>query len=78
MFDVSEHGCSDGSGRGLSYGIRECRDVLAAAQYMRDVHGAQSVATIGTSVGGASVIMAAYQVLSLLLTWLLPPHLCLP
>eukprot|EP01087_Luapelamoeba_hula_P021137 TRINITY_DN7332_c0_g1_i1.p1 TRINITY_DN7332_c0_g1~~TRINITY_DN7332_c0_g1_i1.p1 ORF type:complete len:605 (+),score=103.27 TRINITY_DN7332_c0_g1_i1:60-1874(+) len=61
LFDFSEHGCSDGSRRGFSYGIREKEDVKFAARWMKEVKGIQKIVAIGTSVGGASVIMAAAE-----------------
>jgi fermentation-respiration switch protein FrsA (DUF1100 family) len=59
MFDCREHGISDGASRGVSYGVREHKDVSAAARYARDVRGLERVAVIGTSQGGASVLLAA-------------------
>jgi len=59
LFDCREHGVSDGVGRGISFGIREHRDVSSAVAYLRRERGLVRVAVIGTSQGGASVIMAA-------------------
>jgi hypothetical protein len=34
LFDLREHGISDGAMRGFTYGVQEQHDVLAAVQYM--------------------------------------------
>ena len=59
LLDCREHGVSDGVGRGISFGIREHRDVSSAVAYLRRERGLARVAVIGTSQGGASVILAA-------------------
>ena len=59
MFDCREHGISDGNGRGVSFGIREHEDVSAAVRYAKTSLGLERVAVIGTSQGGASVLLAA-------------------
>eukprot|EP01065_Artemidia_motanka_P003229 TRINITY_DN1153_c0_g2_i1.p2 TRINITY_DN1153_c0_g2~~TRINITY_DN1153_c0_g2_i1.p2 ORF type:complete len:576 (+),score=207.86 TRINITY_DN1153_c0_g2_i1:55-1782(+) len=59
LFDFREHGLSDGTCRGFSYGSREKYDVLAAVEWTRRVKGAKRVVIIGTSVGGSAVILAA-------------------
>lgn len=59
MFDCREHGISDGDNRGVSYGVREHEDVSAAVRYAREGRGLERVAVIGTSQGGASVLLAA-------------------
>lgn len=59
MFDCREHGISDGDNRGISYGVREHEDVSAAVRYVREARGLERVAVIGTSQGGASVLLAA-------------------
>lgn len=59
LFDCREHGISDGTGRGLSIGVRESQDVSAAVQRLRAEPGILRAAAIGTSQGGASVILAA-------------------
>ena len=59
LFDFSEHGTSDGAKRGLSFGMRERYDALAAAEFMRVQRGFKYVAVIGTSMGGSTAIMAA-------------------
>lgn len=59
LFDCREHGISDGAARGVSLGIREHRDVSSAVDYLKRGHGFPRVAVLGTSQGGASVILAA-------------------
>jgi fermentation-respiration switch protein FrsA (DUF1100 family) len=59
LFDCREHGTSDGAGRGISLGVREAEDVVAAVAWARRVRGLARVAALGTSQGGASVILAA-------------------
>lgn len=59
LFDCREQGISDGTGRGISLGIRESEDTVAAARWMRRERGLARIAAIGTSQGGASVILAA-------------------
>ena len=61
LFDFREHGVSDGSGRGISLGVREHRDVIAAVRHLRQTTGVARVAVIGGSMGGASVILAAAE-----------------
>ncbi|OSX76836.1 hypothetical protein BU14_0172s0018 [Porphyra umbilicalis] len=64
LFDFSEHGTSDGHGRGCAFGTREQYDVLAAAEYLTTVRRARRVALIGTSAGAASALLAAAAALS--------------
>lgn len=59
LFDMREHGLSDGKMRGVTYGMAERYDVISAARYLRSECGYEKVGVVGTSVGGASVIMAA-------------------
>jgi alpha-beta hydrolase superfamily lysophospholipase len=59
LFDLREHGLSDGADRGMSLGFREAQDVSAATRYMKDTLGMQRVVAIGQSLGGSSVILAA-------------------
>ncbi|KAL6043896.1 X-linked retinitis pigmentosa GTPase regulator [Balamuthia mandrillaris] len=59
LFDFSEHGTSDSTTRGFSYGIREQHDVHAAVKWMKEQKGFRRIVVFGTSVGGSSVIMAA-------------------
>ena len=60
LFDLREHGASDGAGRGFSYGVQESRDVRQAAKWVRAERQMSRVAVVGTSVGGSSVILAAH------------------
>ncbi len=59
LFDCREHGISDGAGRGISLGIRESEDVVAAVAFAKHSRGLERVAVIGTSQGAASAILAA-------------------
>lgn len=61
LFDLREHGCSDGNMRGSSFGMYERFDVIAACQFMRGLTSRryERLCAIGTSMGGSSVIMAA-------------------
>lgn len=59
LFDEREHGISDGAGRGISYGVRESHDVSSAVAFAKQQRGLERVVVIGTSQGGASVILAA-------------------
>ncbi len=59
LFDEREHGVSDGTGRGISYGVRESHDVSSAVAFAKGAKGLDQVAVLGTSQGGASVILAA-------------------
>lgn len=61
LFDFSEHGVSDGTKRGFSFGIREKDDVMAAVRFMKEQKGLPRVVVLGTSVGGSSAIMAAAE-----------------
>ena len=58
LFDEREHGISDGTGRGISLGIRESQDVSSAVAFAKDGKGLDRVVVLGTSQGGASVILA--------------------
>lgn len=58
-FDCREHGISDGRDLGVSFGVREHEDVIAAVAFARAHGGLERVAVVGTSQGGASVILAA-------------------
>ena len=58
LFDCREQGVSDGAARGISLGFREHEDVSSAVAYLLDARGFDRVAVIGTSQGGASVILA--------------------
>ncbi len=59
LFDFREHGISGGAGRGLTYGMKERFDIVAGSKFLREEKGHARVAGVGTSVGAASVIMAA-------------------
>lgn len=63
LFDLSEHGLSESLSspvpRGTLFGAREQYDVIAAAQFLKTVKGATSVAVVGTSCGASSAILAA-------------------
>lgn len=63
LFDLSEHGLSDGisagSCRGTLFGAREQYDVLSAVDYLTNVKCAKQVAIVGTSCGASSAILAA-------------------
>jgi len=59
LFDCREHGISDGEGRGVSFGIREHEDVSSAVDYVLGPRAMKRVAVIGSSQGGASVLLAA-------------------
>jgi len=58
LFDYREHGISDGAGRGMAFGWREHHDVSSAVRYMKQDAGYARVAVFGTSMGGASAILA--------------------
>lgn len=59
LFDLSEHGLSDGTGKGFAFGVREKYDVIAAARFLREQKGALCVVLMGTSAGASSAILAA-------------------
>jgi fermentation-respiration switch protein FrsA (DUF1100 family) len=59
LFDCREQGASAGRGLGVSFGAREHRDVSSAVAWLRGVRGFTRVGILGTSQGGASVILAA-------------------
>ena len=58
LFDLSEHGVSDGTRRGFSYGVREHKDVIAAAQFAKKTLGYKRIVVLSTSVGGTAGIIA--------------------
>lgn len=58
-FDCREHGTSDGTGRGISYGVREHADVRSVVAWARRELGWSRVGVIGSSQGGAAVLLAA-------------------
>jgi len=49
---------SDGSHRGFSFGVREHNDVRAAVRFLKENYQMKTVIACGTSVGGASAILA--------------------
>lgn len=59
LFDLREHGVSDGAGRGLSLGVREHADVIAAVRYLKSQRGIEQVAVVGESMGAVSALLAA-------------------
>mmetsp|Transcript_5045 Transcript_5045/g.13580 ORF Transcript_5045/g.13580 Transcript_5045/m.13580 type:complete len:475 (-) Transcript_5045:103-1527(-) len=59
LFDLSEHGLSDGNNRGFSFGVREAVDVASAVKFVRSELDANNVFLIGTSTGATSSILAA-------------------
>lgn len=59
MFDFREAGLSSGKMRGFTFGMKERFDVVAACDFMQSTYGYKRICAMGTSVGGASVIMAA-------------------
>ena len=59
LFDFREHGMSQGTGRGFTYGVQERHDVIAAARYLRERCSLKTLCVVGTSVGGSASIMAA-------------------
>lgn len=59
LFDLREHGISDGQMRGFTYGVNEQMDVLAAVKFATQQKNVKRVILCGTSVGGASVVYAA-------------------
>jgi len=59
LFDLREHGLSDGAGRGLGFGPREGEDVSAAVAFVRQDRGVPCVVVLGTSLGGVAVLLAA-------------------
>lgn len=58
MFDCREQGISDGSGRGMSLGMRESADVVSAVGWLAE-RGFETIAALGSSQGATSVILAA-------------------
>lgn len=59
LYDARGHGASDLDHVGLSYGIREHEDAMAAADWVRKSRGFEKVVIFGTSVGAYSSILAA-------------------
>lgn len=61
LFDLREHGVSDGARRGMSLGYHEAEDVAAAARYLKATVGVRRVVVVGHSLGGSAAILAAAQ-----------------
>eukprot|EP00796_Vickermania_ingenoplastis_P007078 gene7078-5014_t len=59
LFDLREHGMSDGRMRGFTFGLYERYDVVAATNFMRQEFKYRKICAMGTSIGGSSVLMAA-------------------
>lgn len=59
MFDYREHGISDGSGKGLSWGKHESKDLLGAVRFAKEQLHWTHVFTLGTSNGATFGILAA-------------------
>lgn len=59
LFDFREHGCSDGTGRGFTYGVSEHLDVIAATEFAKTKTGLKFACVLATSVGATSAIIAA-------------------
>jgi alpha-beta hydrolase superfamily lysophospholipase len=58
LFDLREHGTSDGAARGMSMGFRESADISAAVRYVKST-GIERVVVLGVSLGAGSAILAA-------------------
>lgn len=59
LFDMREHGISDGAARGIAFGWRANYDVSSAVAFMKKQHAFDRVAVMGTSMGAVSAIIAA-------------------
>jgi alpha-beta hydrolase superfamily lysophospholipase len=59
LFDLRDHGRSDGAGRGSGLGYRELHDVSAAVRYMKRERGHRGVAVYGVSLGASAALLAA-------------------
>lgn len=59
LFDCRGQGASDGDSRRVSFGAREHRDVSSAVAWLKRERDFRQVVAMGTSQGGASVILAA-------------------
>lgn len=58
LFDCREQGVSDGTGRGMSVGMRESADVVSAVDLL-NARGFDTIAVLGSSQGASSAILAA-------------------
>lgn len=61
LLDYRNHGESDRDGHGLTLGINESRDALAAVDYLVRERGIDKVGLIGISQGAATAMIAAAQ-----------------
>lgn len=59
LYDSSDHGLSDGTGKGLGFAAREYYDCIGAIKYAKNTLKWEKIILIGTSIGGATVILAA-------------------
>ncbi len=59
VFDLRDHGESDGAARGTGLGYRELHDVSAAVRYLKRERRLRRVAAFGISFGGTAVLLAA-------------------
>jgi len=69
LFDGRSHGDSADDPKGLSLGIRDHRDVIAAADFL-EARGYGKIGALGCSQGGASVVLAAAKDPRLKALWL--------
>ena len=69
LFDGRSHGDSEDDPKGLSLGIRDHRDVIAAADFL-EARGHDTIGALGCSQGGASVVLAAAKDPRLKALWL--------
>lgn len=58
LFDLRDHGASDADGKGLTMGVREHADVMAACCFAKETLGFKGVVLFGTSVGASSCLLA--------------------
>jgi len=59
LFDYREHGISDGTSKGLDWGMDAFRDVLGAAEFARHMLRWERVCLMGTSNGAVLSLLAA-------------------
>ena len=59
LIDERGHGASDDDGFGLTLGVRESRDVRAAASWLRETRSVERVGAIGASQGASAVLLAS-------------------
>jgi len=58
LFSYRNHGFSDRTSNGHTYGLKESEDLDAAVQFLKSI-GYKSIALMGYSLGAASAIMSA-------------------